>query len=143
MRRARAAAAGLRALAARSAATAAFDAHAARILAREPAVRAFTEDAETVAARARGASGDLLIAVKDNLRVDGLPPARCGAALPPESHAINKGPEATAVARLRAAGAAVAGTTRMARRGASTDSFRFDVHVPWRRVAATPRVPRG
>lgn len=47
------------------------------------------------------------LGVKDVFRTDGLP-TRAGSALPPEEFA---GPEATAVTRLRAAGAVVAGKT--------------------------------
>ena len=90
----------------------AYEAQLHRIAAREPEVKAFTEPAGDIVARVeRSSDAGLLVAVKDNIACDGLPPARCGSELPPEAHAINAGPEATVVTRLREAGCVIAGTT--------------------------------
>ena len=116
----------------------AYEAQLRRIAAREPEVKAFTEPAGDIVARVERCDAGLLVAVKDNIACDGLPPARCGSELPPEvavknniacdglpparcgselppgAHAINAGPEATVVTRLREAGCVIAGTTRLA-----------------------------
>ena len=92
----------------------AYEAQLHRIAAREPEVKAFTEPAGDIVARVERCDAGLLVAVKDNIACDGLPPARCGSELPPEAHAINAGPEATVVTRLREAGCVIAGTTRLA-----------------------------
>ena len=92
----------------------AYEAQLRRIAAREPEVKAFTEPAGDIVARVERCDAGLLVAVKDNIACDGLPPARCGSELPPEAHAINAGPEATVVTRLREAGCVIAGKTRLA-----------------------------
>ena len=93
----------------------AYEAQLHRIAAREPEVKAFTEPADVIVARVeRSSDAGLLVAVKDNIACDGLPPASCGSDLPPEAHAINAGPEATVVTRLREAGCVIAGKTRLA-----------------------------
>ena len=93
----------------------AYEAQLRRIAAREPEVKAFTEPAGDIVARVeRSSDAGLLVAVKDNIACDGLPPARCGSELPPGAHAINAGPEATIVTRLREAGCVIAGKTRLA-----------------------------
>ena len=117
----------------------AYESQLHRIAAREPEVKAFTDPADVIVARVeRSSDAGLLVAVKDNIACDGLPPARCGSELPPEvavknniacdglpparcgselppeAHAINAGPEATVVTRLREAGCVIAGKTRLA-----------------------------
>ena len=116
----------------------AYEAQLHRIAARESEVKAFTEPAGDIVARVERCDAGLLVAVKDNIACDGLPPARCGSELPPEvavknniacdglppascgselppgAHAINAGPEATVVTRLREAGCVIAGKTRLA-----------------------------
>ena len=92
----------------------AYESQLHRIAAREPEVKAFTEPAGDIVARVERCDAGLLVAVKDNIACDGLPPASCGAELPPGAHAINAGPEATVVTRLREAGCVIAGTTRLA-----------------------------
>ena len=92
----------------------AYEAQLRRIAAREPEVKAFTEPAGDIVARVERCDAGLLVAVKDNIACDGLPPARCGSELPPGAHAINAGPEATVVTRLREAGCVIAGKTRLA-----------------------------
>ena len=92
----------------------AYEAQLHRIAAREPEVKAFTEPAGDIVARVERCDAGLLVAVKDNIACDGLPPARCGSELPPGAHAINAGPEATVVTRLREAGCVIAGKTRLA-----------------------------
>ena len=92
----------------------AYESQLHRIAAREPEVKAFTEPADDIVARVERCDAGLLVAVKDNIACDGLPPARCGSELPPEAHAINAGPEATVVTRLREAGCVIAGKTRLA-----------------------------
>jgi Asp-tRNA(Asn)/Glu-tRNA(Gln) amidotransferase A subunit family amidase len=92
----------------------AYESQLHRIAAREPEVKAFTEPAGDIVARVERCDAGLLVAVKDNIACDGLPPARCGSELPPEAHAINAGPEATVVTRLREAGCVIAGKTRLA-----------------------------
>ena len=93
----------------------AYESQLHRIAAREPEVKAFTDPADVIVARVeRSSDAGLLVAVKDNIACDGLPPASCGSDLPPEAHAINAGPEATVVTRLREAGCVIAGKTRLA-----------------------------
>ena len=92
----------------------AYESQLHRIAAREPEVKAFTEPAGDIVARVERCDAGLLVAVKDNIACDGLPPARCGSELPPGAHAINAGPEATIVTRLREAGCVIAGKTRLA-----------------------------
>ena len=93
----------------------AYEAQLRRIAARESEVKAFTEPAGDIVARVeRSSDAGLLVAVKDNIACNGLAPARCGSDLPPGAHAINAGPEATIVTRLREAGCVIAGKTRLA-----------------------------
>jgi Asp-tRNA(Asn)/Glu-tRNA(Gln) amidotransferase A subunit family amidase len=93
----------------------AYEAQLHRIAARESEVKAFTEPAGDIVARVeRSSDAGLLVAVKDNIACNGLAPARCGSDLPPGAHAINAGPEATIVTRLREAGCVIAGKTRLA-----------------------------
>ena len=98
----------------------AYEAQLRRIAAREPEVKAFTEPAGDIVARVERCDAGLLVAVKDNIACDGLPPARCGSELPPEAHAIKNniacGPRSrpTVVTRLREAGCVIAGKTRLA-----------------------------
>ena len=92
----------------------AYESQLHRIAAREPEVKAFTEPAGDIVARVERCDAGLLVAVKDNIACDGLPPASCGSDLPPGAHAINAGPEATVVTRLREAGCVIAGKTRLA-----------------------------
>ena len=93
----------------------AYESQLHRIAVREPEVKAFTDPADVIVARVeRSSDAGLLVAVKDNIACDGLPPASCGSDLPPGAHAINAGPEATVVTRLREAGCVIAGKTRLA-----------------------------
>ena len=93
----------------------AYESQLHRIAAREPEVKAFTDPADVIVARVeRSSDAGLLVAVKDNIACNGLAPARCGSDLPPGAHAINAGPEATVVTRLREAGCVIAGKTRLA-----------------------------
>ena len=111
----------------------AYESQLHRIAAREPEVKAFTEPAGDIVARVERCDAGLLVAVKDNIACDGLPPARCGSELPPEAHAINAGPEATVVTRLREAGCVIAGTTPRGVRGAGAAG---DREPPQRRLLA-------
>ena len=108
----------------------AYEAQLHRIAAREPEVKAFTEPAGDIVARVERCDAGLLVAVKDNIACDGLPPARCGSELPPEAHAINAGPEATVVTRLREAGCVIAGTTRLAEFAALAPPATTNPHTP-------------
>ena len=108
----------------------AYEAQLRRIAAREPEVKAFTEPAGDIVARVERCDAGLLVAVKDNIACDGLPPARCGSELPPEAHAINAGPEATVVTRLREAGCVIAGKTRLAEFAALAPPATTNPHTP-------------
>ena len=66
----------------------AYESQLHRIAAREPEVKAFTEPAGDIVARVERCDAGLLVAVKDNIACDGLPPASCGSELPPGAHAI-------------------------------------------------------
>lgn len=87
-----------------------------RVEALEPLVKSLCDEPGRLERLAREYSaGSLLFGVKDNMACDaGLPPARCGARLPASAHAVNAGPEATVVRRLRAGGGTVLGKTRLA-----------------------------
>ena len=109
----------------------AYEAQLHRIAARESEVKAFTEPAGDIVARVeRSSDAGLLVAVKDNIACDGLPPASCGSDLPPEAHAINAGPEATVVTRLREAGCVIAGKTRLAEFAALAPPATTNPHTP-------------
>ena len=108
----------------------AYEAQLRRIAARESEVKAFTEPAGDIVARVERCDAGLLVAVKDNIACDGLPPARCGSELPPEAHAINAGPEATVVTRLREAGCVIAGKTRLAEFAALAPPATTNPHTP-------------
>ena len=132
----------------------AYESQLHRIAAREPEVKAFTEPAGDIVARVERCDAGLLVAVKDNIACDGLPPARCGSELPPEvavknniacdglppascgsdlppgAHAINAGPEATVVTRLREAGCVIAGKTRLAEFAALAPPATTNPHTP-------------
>ena len=108
----------------------AYESQLHRIAAREPEVKAFTEPAGDIVARVERCDAGLLVAVKDNIACDGLPPARCGSELPPEAHAINAGPEATVVTRLREAGCVIAGKTRLAEFAALAPPVTANPHTP-------------
>lgn len=116
----------------------------------EPELAAFlTWDEERVLAEARGvdrrvAAGEALplagvmVAVKDNMTADGYP-ATCGSRL---LEGFVPGYDATAVARLRAAGAIVAGKTNLDEfaMGSSTENSAFQkTRNPWNLA----RVPGG
>ena len=133
----------------------AYESQLHRIAVREPEVKAFTDPADVIVARVeRSSDAGLLVAVKDNIACDGLPPARCGSELPPEvavknniachglppascgselppgAHAINAGPEATVVTRLREAGCVIAGKTRLAEFAALAPPATTNPHTP-------------
>jgi len=74
----------------------------------------------------------LAVAVKDNIRVDGLP-TRAGSRLPPETFA---GPEATVITRLRAQGALILGK-------AVTTEFTLGQPGPTRNPRDTAHTPGG
>ena len=109
----------------------AYEAQLHRIAARESEVKAFTEPAGDIVARVeRSSDAGLLVAVKDNIACNGLAPARCGSELPPGAHAINAGPEATVVTRLREAGCVIAGKTRLAEFAALAPPVTANPHTP-------------
>ena len=109
----------------------AYEAQLRRIAAREPEVKAFTDPADVIVARVeRSSDAGLLVAVKDNIACNGLAPARCGSDLPPGAHAINAGPEATIVTRLREAGCVIAGKTRLAEFAALAPPVTANPHTP-------------
>ncbi|SEG77084.1 Asp-tRNAAsn/Glu-tRNAGln amidotransferase A subunit [Actinacidiphila yanglinensis] len=122
-----------------------------RIDAADTAVRAFVTDAESPAARrervraevaavharwpaggARPALFGVPVAVKDIVRVDGLP-TRGGSRLPAE---VFEGPQASVVDRLRAAGAVIAGKT-------VTAEFAISAPGPTRNPHALDHSPGG
>ena len=120
----------------------AYEAQLHRIAARESEVKAFTEPAGDIVARVeRSSDAGLLVAVKDNIACDGLPPASCGSDLPPEAHAINAGPEATVVTRLREAGCVIAGKTRLAEFAALAPPATTNPHTPACSPDGSSRVP--
>ena len=109
----------------------AYESQLHRIAVREPEVKAFTDPADVIVARVeRSSDAGLLVAVKDNIACDGLPPASCGSDLPPGAHAINAGPEATVVTRLREAGCVIAGKTRLAEFAALAPPATTNPHTP-------------
>ena len=84
-----------------------------RLEALEPVVRSLCDEPRRLERLAQEYDGGLLFGVKDNMACDGLPPATCGAQLPASAHAINAGPEAAVVRKLRAIGT-ILGKTSLA-----------------------------